>query len=141
MNPDTNKDDLPTCSEPDEPTVASVKVGARGYKDLDEYQREDLKDLKERYKRKYKEYREKKTALAALVKRIQETVDRKHHYLLKDQTTPNLMLIALKKRLSPTERVRKRDLLTAYKKLQKPPRNMDLEDWLIRWQVVFEQCK
>ena len=141
VNPNTNEDDLRTCSEPDEPTVASVMEGARGYKDLDEYQREDLKDLKERYKRKYKEYREKKTALAALVKRIQETVDRKHHYLLKDQTTPNLMLIALKKRLSPTERVRKRDLLTAYKKLQKPPRNMDIEDWLIRWQVVFEQCK
>lgn len=70
VNPNTNEDDLRTCSEPDEPTVASVMEGARGYKDLDEYQREDLKDLKERYKRKYKEYREKKTALAALVKRI-----------------------------------------------------------------------
>ena len=31
--------------------------------------------------------------------------------------------------------------MTAYKKLQKPPRSTDLEDWLIRWQVVFEQCK
>lgn len=125
--PDAIENVLTICSKPVEPTVASIQTGAKGYKDLDEYQREDLKDLKERYKRKYKEYREKKTALAALVKRIRESVD------LKGQTTPYLMLVAFKKRLSPTERIRKRDLLTAYKKLQKPPRNLDLEDWLIRW--------
>jgi hypothetical protein len=62
-------------------------------------------------------------ALAALVKRIQ---------LFAERADDSLMFVALKKRLSPTERVRKRDLLTAYKKLQEPPRDMDLEDWLIR---------
>ena len=55
VNPDATENVLPICSEPAEPTVASIKTGAKGYKDLDEYQREDLKDLKERYKRKYKE--------------------------------------------------------------------------------------
>lgn len=50
----------------------------------------------------------KKAALVVLAKRIQDTVDRKYHCLLKDQTHLYEMLVALKRRLSPTERVGKR---------------------------------
>jgi hypothetical protein len=141
VNPDTEKNDLPICEEPEEPTYRTVNPAAAAYKDLEDIEREELRDLRGTYKRKYKEYREQKTALGALIKSIQGTVDRKNHYLLEDCNTPFDMLISLKKRLSPTQKVRERDLAAAYHKLQQIPKDSDLDDWLAEWQVVYTQCK
>ncbi|OXV05357.1 hypothetical protein Egran_06874, partial [Elaphomyces granulatus] len=51
------------------------------------------------------------------------------------------MLTALKERLSPTEKDRERDLVEAFNKLKKIPRNSDTDDWLAEWQSVYTQCK
>jgi hypothetical protein len=141
VNPDTPNSELPTCDEPEEPTYGTVNPTATGYKDLSDLEREELRDLKATYKRRYKEYREQKSALGLLIKRIQESVDRKQHYLLEDLNTPYELLSSLKKRLSPTQKVRERDLAAAYHKLKKVPRDSDLDDWLSEWQVVYTQCK
>ena len=50
------------------------------------------------------------------------------------------MLVALKKAII-TNRESEKTWPFNNKKLQRPPKNMDLEDWLISWQVVFEQYK
>jgi len=141
VNPDTTEPILPKLTAPIEPTVSSVKAAATSYADLDENLTLQLRDLKESFKRHYKEYREKKAAIAALVKRIQETVDERNHYLLEDLTTPHEMLVALKERLSPTQKIRERDVAAAYKKLLKPPRDSDLDDWLVDWQVTYTRAK
>ena len=141
VNPDTTEPILPKLTAPIEPTVSSVKAAATSYGDLDENLTLQLRDLKESFKRHYKEYREKKAAIAALVKRIQETVDERNHYLLEDLTTPHEMLVALKERLSPTQKIRERDVAAAYKKLLKPPRDSDLDDWLVDWQVTYTRAK
>ena len=141
VNPDTPESELPICEEPEEPTCRSVNPTVTAYRDLNDHEREELRDLKATYKRRYKEYREQKSALGLLIKRIQESVDRKQHYLLEDLDTPYQMLISLKKRLSPTQKVRERDLASNYHKLQKAPRDSDLDDWLAEWQVTYTQCK
>jgi len=141
VNPDTPNSELPTCDEPEEPTYRTVNPTATGYKDLSDLEREELRDLKATYKRQYKEYRERKSSIGSLIKRIQESVDRKQHYLLEDLDTPYELLSSLKKRLSPTQKVRERDLAVSYNKLKKVPRDSDLDDWLSEWQVVYTQCK
>jgi hypothetical protein len=82
-----------------------------------------------------------KAAIYSLVKRIQETVDKKHHYLLEKKHTAYEMLTALQKRLSPTQKARERDLASAYHRLLTAPRHSDLDDWLSDWQIIFTQCK
>jgi hypothetical protein len=141
VNPDTLESELPICEEPEEPTYRAVNPTVTAFKDLKDVEREELRDLKATYKRRYKEYREQKSALGSLIKRIQESIDRKQHYLLEDLDTPYQMLTSLKKRLSPTQKVRERDLAAAYNKLKKAPRDSDLDDWLAEWQVVYTQCK
>ena len=118
-------------------TYRTVNPAATGYKDLSDLEREELRDLKATYKRQYKEYRERKSSIGSLIKRIQESVDRKQHYLLEDLDTPYELLSSLKKRLSPTQKVRERDLAVSYNKLKKVPRDSDLDDWLSEWQVVY----
>jgi transposase InsO family protein len=131
----------PSCNEPEEPTYFDVNSSATGFKDLSSLEREELKDLKDSYKRQYKEYVKRDEGLSLLVRRIQETVDKKHHYLLDNLVSPYEMLVALKKRLSPTQKARERDLATAYRKLQEAPKDSDLDDWLSDWQIVYTQCK
>ena len=82
VNPDTTEAILPKLTAPTEPTVSSVRDTATSYDDLDDNLKLQLRDLKKSFKRHYKEYREKKVAIANLVKRIQETVDERQHYLL-----------------------------------------------------------
>jgi hypothetical protein len=132
------KNDLPICEKPEEPTYRMVNPTAAAYKNLE---REELRDLRGTYKRKYKEYREQKIALGSLIKSIQGIVDRKNHYLLEDLNTPYDTLLSLKKRLSMTQKVRERDLAAAYQKLQKASKNSDLDNWLAEWQVVYTHCK
>jgi hypothetical protein len=99
VNPDTTEASLPKLTAPIEPTVSSVRDTATSYDNLNDNLKLQLRDLKESFKRHYKEYREKKVAIANLVKRIQETVDERQHYLLEDLTDPYNMLVALKERL------------------------------------------
>jgi hypothetical protein len=141
VNPDTTEASLPKLTAPIEPTVSSVRDTATSYDNLDDNLKLQLRDLKESFKRHYKEYREKKVAIANLVKRIQETVDERQHYLLEDLTDPYSMLVALKERLSPTQKIRERDTATAYKKLLRAPHDSDLEDWLVDWQITYTKAK
>ena len=141
VDPSIKKDIIPTCTEPEEPTYRTVNPTATTFRDLESLEREELRDLRSSFKRKYTIYREQKVALSNLVKRIQETVDHKHHYLLRGIHTPHGMLIALKDRLSPTEKDRERDLVEAFNKLKKMPRNSDIDDWLAEWQSTYTQCK
>ena len=141
VNPDTTEASLPKLTAPIEPTVSSVRDTATSYDNLDDNLKLQLRDLKESFKRHYKEYREKKVAIANLVKRIQETVDERQHYLLEDLTDPHNMLVALKERLSPTQKIRERDTATAYKKLLRAPHDSDLEDWLVDWQITYTKAK
>jgi hypothetical protein len=132
---------LTVCKEPGEPTYRAINPAVTAYKHLKGLEREELRDLKATHKRKYREYREKKSALRSLpvVKRIQDSVDRKSHHLLENRDIS--YDISPKKRLSPTQKVRERDLATAYQKSQKAPKDSDLNNWLAEWQVTYTQCK
>ena len=130
VNPDTKESELPPLEKPNKPTVQTVNPSATNYKDFSDIEREELRDLKITFKREYKEYTVMKAAMPSLVKRIQETVDRKHHYLLEKKHTAYEMITALQKRLSPTQKARERDLASAYRKLLNAPRNSELDDWL-----------
>jgi hypothetical protein len=97
VNPNVKKDIIPICTEPEEPTYRIVNRAATTFRDLEPLEREELRDLlRASFKRKYTVYREQKIALSNLVKRIQETVDHKHHCLLRGIHTPHGMLTALK---------------------------------------------
>ena len=51
------------------------------------------------------------------------------------------MLIALKKRLAPTDYTRKLELIYKYNKLKKFSKKEDVEKWLKDWETTFADGK
>jgi hypothetical protein len=51
------------------------------------------------------------------------------------------MLISFKRRLAPTERNRKLDLVRQYQLLRKVPTNSSISEWLQRLELVCSQCE
>src|SRR5271156_4223279 len=51
------------------------------------------------------------------------------------------MLVTLKRRVAPTDRARKIELINRYQKLKKAPHSQNLETWLRQWEITYTECK
>jgi hypothetical protein len=109
------------------PTFFSVRPDAAFSKNLTKDERRDLIIMREDHREKLRTYRERTEALKQLNVYILITVDRSNLLYLKEQNTIFRKLSALKKRLAPTNRIRKLEVVRKYRDLQRAPKNQQLD--------------
>jgi hypothetical protein len=112
-------------------TFFTVKPGATNSTDLSAGEQRDLAIMREDYKKGMRKYRERIDALKNLDIFILISVDRFNLIYLRDQKTVHQKLSALKKRLAPTDRVRKLEVVRKYKDLQRASKHQQMDQWLL----------
>jgi hypothetical protein len=50
------------------------------------------------------------------------------------------MLVKLKQRFAPTDQARERELIMEWKRLQKAPSGVQIDDWLMKWETSYDEC-
>jgi hypothetical protein len=99
-------------------TFFTIKLGATKSDDLSTDQQRDLAILREDHKKALRTYRERIEALKNLSLFILTSVNRFNLLYLRDQTTIFQKLLALKKRIAFTNRIRELKVIRKYKNLQ-----------------------
>ena len=46
----------------------------------------------------------------------------------------------MKKKFKPVDRTRERQIATEWRQLQKPPKAMQIEEWLDKWERIYEEA-
>jgi hypothetical protein len=141
VDPSKDKDSLPILREPSVPMAKDVNPEAATISALSDDEKEELKLLRFNYKHKLSVYERQDAALASLRTYIQETISRTFlPYTFKGDTVYDI-LVALKKRVAPTDKARKIELTQRYQKLKKAPHGQNVETWLQQWERTFTECK
>ena len=107
---DVEATELDEPTRPILPTFSIVKATAVSMKDLDTKEQKGLTILRENHKENLREYRDRVDALKGIEQHIMASVDRQHILYLDGADTVHQKLVALKKRLAPTDRARKMDI-------------------------------
>ena len=122
VDPRTNKDELPTLRRPTIPSAKDVNSEKSTLSQLTDDEKDELKLQRYDYKHQLALYERQDAALASLRSFIQETISRTFlPYTFKCDTTYD-MLVALRKRVAPTDKAQKIELTQRYQKLRKAPR-------------------
>lgn len=138
--------DLTAAVEPAEParpaipTFSTVKPGAASLADLDQTQQRELSMLREDFKEISRTYREKRDALKDVEQHILTTVDRQNILYLDGADTVYQKLMALKKRLAPTDRARTFEVTRRYRELLRGPRAQQHEKWLQQYERTYAEA-
>ena len=74
-------------------------------------------------------------------KHIVTTVSTRNIVYINDKTTVHQMLVALKKRLAPTDYARKLELARKYNKLKTYSKRENIEKWMKDWETVYTDGK
>jgi hypothetical protein len=141
VDPSVSKDELPVLMEPTLPLPEDINPDKTTIAELTEPERMELKDRRRTHKRQQDLYDKQEAALTALRTTIQETISRAYlRYTFKCDSTYD-MLTTLKRRVAPTDRARKIELINRYEKLRKAPQSQNLETWLRQWEITYTECK
>jgi len=136
-----SKQELPVLTEPVLPLPEDINSDKTTLAELTEPERAELKDRQQADKRQQDLYDKQEAALAALRTTIQETISRAYlRYTFKCDSTYD-MLTALKRRVAPTDRARKIELINQYQKRKKSPQSQNLDTWLRQWEITYIECK
>jgi len=141
VNPETAKNRLPILKEPPRPIPQHVNRDKTTIAQLSEAEKEQFEFLRFDYHRQISIYDRKKATLASLQTTIQESVSRPLLVYMFNCDTTYDMIIALKKCVAPTDRVRQLETSTKYQRLRKSPRNQVVEPWLQQWECVYAECQ
>jgi hypothetical protein len=141
VNPDTPESDLPELTFPPRIIPQSVKPSTKSIEDLKEAEKDELKQLRWERKRDITEYNARKKALADLHILITDTVTNLNRVYIRDLDSVHTILVKLKERFAPRAEIRERDLIEAWKRLHKVPKNMSFDEWLMQWDNVYAECK
>jgi hypothetical protein len=123
---DLTKNESAEPIESDLSTFFTVKIDATNSTDLSTGEQRDLAILREDYKDQMRRYRERIDALKNLDIFILTSVDRFNLIYLRNQKTVHQKLSALKKRLAPTDRIRRLEVARKYKDLQRAPKHQQM---------------
>jgi hypothetical protein len=122
------------------PTFTDLVDGATSSADLSAAERHDLAILREDHKELLRTYRERTDALKTLDLFVLTSVDRTNLLYLRSKTTVFQKLLALKKRLAPTDRIRELEIVRRYKDLLRAPKHQQLDHWLLDWEKVYAEA-
>ena len=119
---DITKPEVPEPTEPQMPEYSDIKPNAAVLINLDTHHVSLLRLLMERHRYELQSARTTIEALKFLGTYIISTIDRSHLMHLDDATTIYQMLLILKKRLAPTDRARRIEVIRRYREMQKAPK-------------------
>ena len=122
VDPSVPKESLPVLTELELPQPADINNEKTTVAELDNGEKEELKFRRHEQKRQQATYDKQDAAMASLRTFIQETVSRTYLRYTFKCDSPYEMLIALKKRVAPTDRARKLELINWYQKMKKAPK-------------------
>lgn len=129
----------PQPVEPRRPTA--VDAGAASITALTADQQKVYALLRDDFKYDMMKYRDQREALKSIQDFILTRVDRQHLILLEGKETVYQMLVALKKRLAPTDRAREMDVIRRYRELQRAPKSQQIDKWLQQWERVYTEAQ
>ena len=132
--------ELEEPAQPAIPTYSSVKQGAVSLADLDTTQQRDLSMRREDFREASRTYRDKRDAIKDLDHHIMTTVDRQNILYLDGAHTLYQKLMALKKRLAPTDRARTLEITRKYRDLLRGPKGQQQEKWLQQFERTYAQA-
>jgi hypothetical protein len=153
-----NPDQIPLLREPLEPRPIDVCPAAaplpRGiaegepaalqvvrFSDLSEDEKEEYHRLIRNYQRDLARFERKQSALLSLRIQIQQSVSRQNLPFTFECDTVYQMLVNLKKRLSPTNETRERELIIRYHRAKRAPRDHNIDDWLLELERTYSDCR
>jgi len=145
INPNKSKAQIKSLTQPVRPEPADIRPPADGevttaYSDLSTDEREQLRQLQSDYNYDRKEYDRKRRALADIRKQIVETIKRDYVSFTHKCDTVHDILVRLKDRIAPTDKIRERELIEQYKSACKPPKAQNIEQWIQKWEKTYDDC-
>jgi hypothetical protein len=141
VNPNTNKDELPILEKPMIPSAKDVNPLKTVLSQLTDDEKDELKLLRYDFKHQLTLYERQDAALASLRLFIQETISRTFLPYTFNCDTPYDILVALRRRIAPTDKARKLELTQRYQKLKNAPRAQNVDTWLQQWERTYTECK
>jgi len=140
LDPDLNTEPI-VPTRPEMPKPKDVNPVKTTLLELDAAEKETFKLLITMYKEDLAIAKQVLDTIQTVRNHIVTTVSTKNIVYINDKTTVYQMLIALKKRLAPTDYARKLDLATKYNKLKTFSKQEDVEKWLKDWEITYTDGK
>jgi hypothetical protein len=140
INPDLNTEPV-VPNRPEKPKPQSVNPAKTSLLELDETEKETFKLLLSDYKEDLAIAKQVLDTIQTVRKHLVTTVSMNNIVYINDKNTVYQMLVALKKRLAPTDYARKLDLAHKYNKLKTYSKKDDLEKWLKDWETTYTDGK
>jgi Reverse transcriptase (RNA-dependent DNA polymerase)/Pol polyprotein, beta-barrel domain len=126
---------------PEIPTPKDVNPAKTTILELNAAEKETFKLLMTIYKEDLAIAKQILDTIQTVRNHVATTVSTDNIVYINDKTTVHQMLVALKKRLAPTDYARKLDLARKYNKLKKYTKRDDIEKWLKDWETTFTDGK
>lgn len=128
-------------NRPEKPKPQSVNPAKTSLLELDATEKETFKLLLSDYKEDLAIAKQVLDTIQTVRKHLVTTVSMNNIVYINDKTTVYQMLVALKKRLAPTDYARKLELACKYNKLKTYSKTEDVEKWLKDWEITYTDGK
>lgn len=140
INPDLDTEPVVPI-RPEKPAPQEVNSSKNSIVALDPTEKETFKILLSVYKEDLAKANKVLDTIQAVRTYIVKTVSTKNITYIDDKTTVYQMLVALKKRLAPTDYAQKLDVVQKYNKLKTYSKEEDVEKWLEDWETIYTNGK
>ena len=128
--------------KPEFPTYRQVKATATTFAELNLSEKEEWQRINRQYTEQNDEYKRKRRALSELVRRIQDTIDKRGISYIAQCDTPYQMLRKLKSKYCATEETRENELAAKFRRyLYSIPKSGSIDEWLTELEKTYTQCK
>jgi hypothetical protein len=138
INPDLGIEPI-VPSRPEMPTPSGINPTKTTLPELDLAEKETFKLLLAIYKEDQSTVKQALDVIQTIRTHIVTTVSINNISYIKDNSTVYQMLVALKKRLAPTDRARKLDLIRQYSKIKTFRKNEPVDQWLQTWEKTYKE--
>jgi hypothetical protein len=145
INPNKSAANILQLTQLIRPEPSNVKPPAAGqpptaFSQLSTDEKEQLQQLQSDYNYDRKEYNRKRKTLAEIRVRIVESIKRDYVAYTHKCETVHDILVKLKDRIAPTDKIRKRELIEQYKSACKPPKSQGIDQWIQKWEKTYNEC-
>ena len=121
----------PQPTRPAEPSYQDINPVAISFAGLTAEEKEHYKVLLTEYRNRLASFNEERAAFIEINDLIQRSISRGLKTYIRGLDTSYEMLKVLKKRLTPTDRVKRLELVRVYQVLKKTPKTQSLDSWLL----------
>ena len=137
VNPELTAPDL---VQPRKPIAADFNSAKLQVSDLDAGERELYKIELTEYQHECTKYDQKKKALSGFTAHILELITQAIIPYIYHCKSPKEILAKLKQQFATTDKTQEKEVLAQYREVCKPPSTKNLEQWLSKWEITYEEA-